>query len=116
MGEVYRARDTRPNRLVAIKILSEAQGVRPEVLERFRREARAVSALHHPNICTIFEVGTDLPFLAMELLEGETLEQRLTRGPMEIGELVETALAVADALDIAHTAVIVHRDVKPANC
>jgi Tol biopolymer transport system component len=115
MGEVYRARDARLNRLVAIKILSDALGARPEVLERFQREARAASALNHPNICTIFEVGTDPPFLAMELLEGETLEQRLRRGPMEIGDLVEAALAMADALDAAHTAAIVHRDIKPAN-
>ena len=115
MGEVYRARDTRLNRPVAIKILAEALAGRPEVLERFQREARAASALSHPNICTIFEVGTDPPFLAMELLEGETLERHLTRGPMEIGNLVDVGLAVADALDTAHTSAIVHRDIKPAN-
>ena len=82
MGEVYRARDTRLNRLVAIKIIPEALVSNPLARDRFQREARAASALNHPNICTIFEVGTDPPFLAMELLEGETLQQRLVKGLM----------------------------------
>ena len=115
MGEVYRARDARLDRLVALKIISDALVSSPQALDRFQREARAASALNHPNICTIFEVGTDPPFLAMELLEGETLQQRLTRGPMDVRALVDIALAVADALDAAHRAAIVHRDIKPAN-
>jgi serine/threonine protein kinase len=115
MGEVYRARDTRLDRLVALKIISDALVSSPAALDRFQREARAASALNHPNICTIFEVGSDPPFLAMELLEGETLQQRLARGSVDVRALVDIALAVADALDAAHTAAIVHRDIKPAN-
>jgi serine/threonine protein kinase/Tol biopolymer transport system component len=118
MGEVYRARDTRLNRLVAIKIIPDASVSSPLARDRFQREARAASALNHPNICTIFEVGTDPPFLAMELLEGETLQQRLAnlaRRPMDVGALVDIALAVADALDAAHGSAVVHRDIKPAN-
>ena len=115
MGEVYRARDSRLDRLVALKIVSDSLGARPEALERFQREARAASALNHPNICTIFEVGSDPPFLAMELLEGETIQQRLARGPFDARELLNIALALADGLDAAHTAGIAHRDIKPAN-
>ena len=84
MGEVYRATDTRLERVVAIKVLPDGVTASPQTLERFQREARAASALNHPNICTIYDVGTDPPFIAMELLEGETLQQRLRRGPMEI--------------------------------
>ena len=115
MGEVYRARDTRLERDVAVKVLSDALLTAPGALERFQREARAASALNHPNICTIFDVGSDPPFLAMELLEGETLQQRLARGALEPSGAIDCALAVADALNTAHTKGIVHRDIKPAN-
>jgi len=115
MGEVYRARDTRLDRVVALKVLPDGVTASPQTLERFQREARAVSALNHPNICTLYDVGTEPPFIAMELLEGETLEQRLQRGRLDIPILVDFAFAVADALDAAHGKGIVHRDIKPAN-
>src|SRR5215471_2657350 len=90
MGDVYRAKDTRLERAVAIKVLPDGARVLPQALERFQREARAASALNHPNICTIYDVGTDPPFIAMELLEGETLQERLRRGgPMDAATLVE---------------------------
>ena len=120
MGEVYRARDTRLDRFVALKVLSPRLAVTPELLERFRREARAVAALSHPNICTIYDIGAgggDSPaYLAMELLEGETLYQRLQGPPpLKMAEIVEIGTTLADALDAAHTKGIVHRDIKPAN-
>jgi serine/threonine protein kinase/tetratricopeptide (TPR) repeat protein len=115
MGEVYRAKDTRLDRVVAIKVLPDGVTASPQTLERFQREARAASALNHPNICTIYDVGTDPPFIAMELLEGETLQQRLRRGLMEVPAVIDIAFAVADALDAAHSKGIVHRDIKPAN-
>ena len=115
MGEVYRAKDTRLERVVAIKVFPSGMSVSPQTLERFQREARVASALNHPNICTIYDVGTVPPFIAMELLEGETLQQQLTRGAMDVPVLVDIALAVADALEAAHTKDIVHRDIKPAN-
>src|SRR5260370_1321795 len=112
MGEVYRAKDARLERLVAIKGLPDGVTPSPQTLERFQREARAASALNHPNICTIYDVGTDPPFIAMELLEGETLQQQVTRGPVDLPVLVDIALAVADALEAAHSKGIVHRDIK----
>ncbi len=115
MGEVYRATDTRLDRVVAIKVLPDGVTASPHTLERFQREARAASALNHPSICTIYDVGTDPPFIAMELLEGETLQQRLGRGLMEVPAVVDIAFAVADALEAAHSKGIVHRDIKPAN-
>ncbi len=118
MGEVYQARDTRLERDVAVKVLSAALTDSPLARERFQREARAVAALQHPNICTIYDVGTasdQQAFLVMELLQGETLEQRLARGPLDLVLLVDVALALADALDVAHGAGIAHRDIKPAN-
>src|SRR4051794_33922316 len=115
MGEVYRARDTRLERVVAIKVLPDGLSVSGQTLERFQREARAASSLNHPGICTIYDVGTDPPFIAMELLEGETLDQRLAREPIGGDEFLELALALADGLEAAHTKSIVHRDIKPAN-
>jgi Tol biopolymer transport system component len=115
MGEVYRARDARLDRIVAVKVL-QASSRSPQALERFEREAKAIAALHHPGICAIYDVGTaPVPFLVMEFLEGETLHQRLQRGPFEIEALVETALTLADALAAAHSRGIIHRDLKPAN-
>ena len=117
MGEVYRAKDTRLNRLVALKVLPGGTGLSEQSVERFQREARSASALNHPNICTIYDVGPGAspPFIAMELLEGETLQERLTRGPVETTALLAIALAVTDALEAAHQQGIVHRDIKPAN-
>ena len=119
MGEVYRARDTRLDRFVAIKVLSSRLTVTPELLERFRREARAIAALNHPNICAIYDVGADgadrPAYLAMELVEGETLHRRLQGRPLTMAEIVEIGTALADALDAAHSKGIVHRDIKPGN-
>ena len=116
MGEVYRARDTRLDRTVAIKILHENSGS-PERLSRFEREARAIAALTHPHICTVHDVGhhEGVDFLVMELLEGETLTARLSKGPLAIAEVLAYAIQIADALDQAHRHGIVHRDLKPAN-
>jgi eukaryotic-like serine/threonine-protein kinase len=115
MGEVYRAKDTRLERVVAIKVLPDGVTAPPLALERFEREARAASALNHPNICTIYDVGAEPPFIAMELLEGETLQQRLKRGPLAGAAFVDIALPLASALHAAHSKGIVHRDIKPAN-
>ena len=115
MGEVYRARDTRLERVVAVKVLPTGDTVSPVVLQRFRREARTASALNHPNICTIYDVGDDPPFIAMELLDGEPLDRRLLHGPLDHDVIVDISIAVADALDAAHRTGIVHRDIKPAN-
>src|SRR5206468_11373979 len=113
--DVYRAHDSRLDRFVAIKVLRQSATAGPQAWERFQREARAASALNHPNICTIYDAGTDPPFLAMELLDGETLQQRLTRGSLDVAQLVDIGLGVADALDTAHSRGILHRDIKPAN-
>jgi serine/threonine protein kinase/TolB-like protein len=119
MGEVYRARDTRLERFVAIKVLSSRLASAADALERFQREARAVAALNHPNICTIHDVGLgdaeQPPYIAMELLEGETLHQRLRRGPLHVSDIIDVATRLADALDAAHTRGIIHRDIKPSN-
>ena len=119
MGEVYRARDTRLNRDVAIKVLPAEWQADSDRLRRFGQEARAAAALNHPHICTIHDVGAgdegEAPFIAMEFLEGETLQERLTRGPVEIGQIVADGIALTDALDAAHTKGILHRDLKPAN-
>ncbi len=118
MGEVYRARDTRLEREVAVKVLSRDLTSSQIARERFQREARTIAALHHPHICAIYDVG-ETPehqaFIVMEFLQGETLEMRLRKGRMEIPALLETAIALADALAAAHTAGIIHRDIKPAN-
>src|SRR5262249_36508063 len=95
MGEVYRAKDTRLARVVAIKVLPDGLPAAPPAPEFFRREAQAASALNHPNICPLYDVGSDPPFIAMELLEGETLEQQIRRGPLQGAAFLDIALAVA---------------------
>jgi serine/threonine protein kinase len=117
MGEVYKARDTRLDRVVAIKIVPERLSSDPAARARFEREARAISHLNDPHICTLHDVGRegDTDFLVMEYLEGQTLAARLDRGPLPISDVVRYGREVAHALDRAHRAGIVHRDLKPAN-
>jgi len=117
MGEVWKARDTRLERTVAIKVLSPAVASSPDLRARFEREAKAISALQHPHICTLHDIGSQdgIDFLVMEYLEGETLAERLTRGPLPLEQALKTGIEVADALDKAHRAGIVHRDLKPGN-
>ena len=117
MGEVYRARDTRLDRTVAIKVLPPHASERPDLRERFEREARAVSSLNHPHICTLHDVGRqgDVDYLVMEYVEGETLAARLERGPLPKSDLLLHAVEIADALDKAHRQGLVHRDLKPGN-
>ena len=118
MGEVYKARDTRLDRTVAIKVLPAQVADDPQFRDRFEREAKAVAALTHPHICTLHDVGETgdgHAFLVMELLQGETLQQRLARGPLAAALVVDLGIALADGLDAAHRVGIVHRDIKPAN-
>jgi len=117
MGEVYKARDTRLDRTVAIKVLPSHRSDQPDLRERFEREARAVASLNHPHICTLFDIGReqDTEFLVMEYLDGETLAERLKKGPLPLDQVLRHAIDIAGALDKAHAAGIAHRDVKPSN-
>ena len=117
MGEVYKARDTRLNRVVAIKVLPRGVADDPRRRERFDREALAISSLNHPHICTLYDVGHQdgVDYLVMELLEGQTLSERIAKGALPLDQALQTAIQIADALDAAHRKGIVHRDLKPAN-
>jgi serine/threonine-protein kinase len=117
MGEVYRARDTRLDRIVAIKVLPTHLADRAELRERFEREARTIASLNHPHICTLYDTGhqDDTNFLVMEYLEGETLAQRLLKGPLPIQQVLQYAIEISDALDKAHRNGVTHRDLKPGN-
>src|SRR5215813_6561552 len=117
MGEVYRARDTRLERTVAIKVLPQKLSSSPEVRQRFEREAKTISQLSHPHICALYDVGRegDVEYLVMEYLEGETLSERLAKGPLPLEQTLRYGTEIADALDKAHRQGIVHRDLKPGN-
>jgi eukaryotic-like serine/threonine-protein kinase len=117
MGEVYRARDTRLDRTVAVKILPSHLSDKPEAKQRFEREARAISSLNHPNICTLYDVGQQdgVDFLVMEFLEGETLADRLMKGPLPPEQVLKYGVEICEGLEKAHHRGIVHRDLKPGN-
>src|SRR5215467_13480803 len=117
MGEVYRARDIRLDRTVAIKILPSHLSENPEARQRFDREARTISSLNHPNICTLHDIGHQdgLDYLVMECLEGETLGDRLRRGPLPIDQVLKFGIDICEGLEKAHRNGVVHRDLKPSN-
>ena len=117
MGEVYRARDTRLDRTVAVKVLPTDTIPSEELRKRFEREAKAISQLSHPHICALFDVGRaeDTDFLVMELLEGETLQARLAQGPLPLDQVLRIGVEIASALEMAHRRGIIHRDLKPGN-
>src|SRR2546423_15643336 len=117
MGEVYRARDTRLERMVAIKILPARLSSDAAHKQRFEREAKAISSLNHPHICVLHDVGHQdgLDYLVMEYLEGGTLEERIAKGPLPVEEAMKYAMQIADALDKAHRHGVTHRDLKPGN-
>src|SRR5580704_10070677 len=117
MGEVYRARDTRLDRTVAVKVLASHLSSSPELKQRMEREGRAISSLNHPHICQLYDIGSQngTDYLVMEFLEGETLAERLRKGAMPLAEVYKIGIAVAEALAVAHRSGIVHRDLKPGN-
>src|SRR5579864_2910178 len=117
MGEVYRARDTRLDRMVAIKVLPSHLSSDPELKQRLEREAKAISALQHANICTLYDIGTQrgTDFLVMEFLEGQTLAERLQKGALPVDQVLKIGTEIAQALEKAHQQGIIHRDLKPAN-
>src|SRR3990172_9289069 len=117
MGEVYKAQDTRLERTVAIKVLPAHLSDDDDLRQRFDREARAVSSLNHPHICTLYDIGREggVDFLVMEFIEGESLGKRLEKGPLPLADAVRRGIEIADALDEAHRHGVVHRDLKPGN-
>src|ERR1700693_3620377 len=117
MGEVYKARDTRLNRIVAIKVLPAHLADRAELRDRFDREAKTIASLNHPHICTLHDIGRQdgIDYLVMEYLEGETLAQRLVKGALPLEQVLQYAIEISDALDKAHRKGVTHRDLKPGN-